>query len=135
MMIVPSLDRLRLDRAVGERGVLADLDAGVAGEAEALRTPASIRLDTSFCVMPGLSALVHRLVDLQRRLRREPHQRRSRARSLIIRQPATTGVALTIFSCGAACAMLSLHTNLVVSSMPRRPVAMPRSFSPAATRS
>ena len=52
-----------------------------------------------------------------------------------MRQPATIGVALTIFIAGAAPAMLSAKTNFEVSSMPIRPEAMPRSLRPVATRS
>jgi hypothetical protein len=50
--------------------------------------------------------------------------------SLIIRQPAVTGVAITNLSCGPACARLLEKTNFMFSSRPTRPVAIPRSRSP-----
>ena len=52
--------------------------------------------------------------------------------SLIMRQPAVTGVALVRCSAGAALVRLSVNTNLTVSSTPTRPVLTPRSRSPFA---
>ena len=50
--------------------------------------------------------------------------------SLIIRQPAVTGVAITNVSCGPAFARLLEKTYFMFSSSPTRPVAILRSRSP-----
>ncbi len=52
--------------------------------------------------------------------------------SLIIRQPAVTGVPFTICMAGAALPMLSANVKGMVSSMPILPVVTPRSFRIAA---
>ena len=53
----PFADRLRRDRAVGQGGVLADLHAGAAFEAQLRVRRRRPDRAKSFCVMPSFSAL------------------------------------------------------------------------------
>ena len=54
--------------------------------------------------------------------------------SLIIRQPAVTGVPFTSCIAGAALPISSANVNGIISSMPIFPVVTPRSFRIVATR-
>src|SRR5205085_6213158 len=123
---------LRHGGTVRQGGVFRHLHAGAALETE-LRVRSGDEGGKIILRHAGLQRLPGCFIRHVRYARGEPHQVEL-MRGLDLAAAGGDGLALTTFICGAALAMPSAKTNLVVSSAPSEPVAMPRSRRPCATR-